>query len=272
MFTDITLGQYYNEDSIIHRLDPRVKLVGTIVFMISLFVFNNLLCYGIAFVFLASVIIMSKVPVKFMLRGMKSIFILIIITVLYNMFMTPGQELVRLWIFKITKEGILASIYMFIRLTFLITGSSIMTLTTTPNQLTDGIERLCKPLRVFKVPVHEMAMMMSIALRFIPILMEELDKITKAQIARGAELENKNFFKKIKGLIPILVPLFISSFRRANDLALAMDARGYHGGDGRSKLRPLKYKGRDVAAYIIMFAYLLIVIAAGFVYGRFINL
>lgn len=270
MFSDITLGQYYNENSIIHRLDPRVKLVGTVLFMVSLFIFNNYVCYGIALLFLISVIAMSKVPVKFMLKGMKSIIVLILITVIYNLFMTPGKELVRLWIFKITIEGIFASIYMFTRLTFLIIGSSIMTLTTTPNQLTDGIERLFNPLKIFKVPVHEMAMMMSIALRFIPILMEELDKITKAQIARGADLESKNLFKKIKGLVPILVPLFISSFRRANDLALAMDARGYHGGDGRTKLKPLKYKGRDIGAYIVMVLYLGLVVVGGILFGRFL--
>ena len=263
MLRDITLGQYYQEDSVIHRLDPRVKLVGTVFFMISLFMFNNLIGYGLAALFLFGTIKMSKVPFKFMVRGMKAIFLLLLITVFYNLFLTKGDILWQWGFLKLTKQGIETAVYMMIRLTLLIIGSSLMTLTTTPNQLTDGIESLLSPLKIFKVPVHEVAMMMSIALRFIPILMEETDKIMKAQIARGAEFESKNLFKKVKALVPLLVPLLISAFRRANDLALAMEARCYRGGDGRTKMKPLTYKKRDVVAYVVLLLYIVALIAVG---------
>lgn len=263
MLRDITLGQYYQEDSVIHRLDPRVKLVGTVLFMISLFLFNNLIGYGLAALFLFGAIKMSKVPFKFMIKGMRAIFLLLLITVFYNLFLTKGDILWQWGFLKLTKQGIEIAAYMMIRLTLLIIGSSLMTLTTTPNQLTDGIESLLSPLKIFKVPVHEVAMMMSIALRFIPILMEETDKIMKAQIARGAQFESKNLFKKAKALVPLLVPLIISAFRRANDLALAMEARCYRGGEGRTKMKPLKYKKRDAAAYVILVLYLAALIAVG---------
>ncbi|MCQ2518647.1 MAG: energy-coupling factor transporter transmembrane protein EcfT [Lachnospiraceae bacterium] len=263
MLKDITLGQYYREESVIHSLDPRVKIVGTLMFMLSLFIFNNFICYGICAVYLLTVILLSKVPVKFMFKGMRAVFVLLLITVAYNLFLTPGDVIFKWWIIEITREGIISAVCMMIRLTFLILGSSIMTLTTTPGRLTDGIEKLLKPLRIFKVPVHEIAMMMSIALRFIPILMEETDKIMKAQIARGADFESKNLIKKTKSLVPLLVPLFVSAFRRAEELALAMEARCYRGGDSRTKLKPLKYKGKDAAAYIIIVLELAAVIAVG---------
>ena len=263
MLRDITLGQYYQEDSVIHRLDPRVKLVGTVLFMISLFLFNNLIGYGLATLFLFSAIKMSKVPFKFMVKGMRAIFLLLLITVFYNLFLTKGDILWQWGFLKLTKQGIEIAVYMMIRLTLLIIGSSLMTLTTTPNQLTDGIESLLSPLKIFKVPVHEVAMMMSIALRFIPILMEETDKIMKAQIARGAQFESKNLFKKVKALVPLLVPLIISAFRRANDLALAMEARCYRGGEGRTKMKPLKYQKRDAVAYVVLILYLAVLIAVG---------
>ena len=263
MLKDITLGQYYQEDSIIHRLDPRVKLVGTVLFMISLFLFNNFIGYGLAAVFLFGAIKMSKVPFKYMVRGMKAIFMLLLITVFYNLFLTKGDVLWEWWILRLTKQGLEIALYMMIRLMLLIIGSSLMTLTTTPNQLTDGIESLLSPLKIFKVPVHEVAMMMSIALRFIPILMEETDKIMKAQIARGAQFESKNLFKKAKALVPLLVPLLISAFRRANDLALAMEARCYRGGEGRSKMKPLKYQKRDVIAYLVMVVYMIALVCIG---------
>ena len=244
MLRDITLGQYYQADSVIHRLDPRVKLIATFTYIISLFVVDNFIGYGICFLFLAVAIGLSKVPVKFMLRGMKAIMFLLIITVVFNLFLTPGETLVSFWIFKITKEGVKLAFTMAVRLSMLIVGSSVMTLTTTPNNLTDGLESVMKPLGKIKVPVHEIAMMMSIALRFIPILLEETDKIMKAQIARGADFESGNLFKKAKSMVPLLVPLFISAFRRANDLAMAMEARCYRGGEGRTKMKPLIYKKR----------------------------
>jgi energy-coupling factor transport system permease protein len=214
-------------------------------------------------VFLGTIIGLSKVPVKFMLRGMQSVVFLLIITVIYNVFLSSGTTIVKFWVFTITYEGIINAVFMFFRLMLLIMGSSVMTLTTTPNQLTDGLESLMRPLKIFKVPVHEMAMMMSIALRFIPILMEETDKIMKAQIARGADMENKNLFIRVKNLIPILVPLFISAFRRAGDLALAMEARCYHGGEGRTRMRVMKLAVRDAVAIVFLTFYLGTVIFSG---------
>ncbi len=257
MIRDITIGQYYPADSVIHRLDPRTKLVGTLAFILSLFLFRSYAAYLVATVFLAGVIRASKVPFKFMVRGMKAIVFLLLITVVFNMFLTPGEPLVRIWKLTVTREGLELAIFMAIRLTYLIIGSSVMTLTTTPNQLTDGMEKGLRPLNKLHVPVHEMAMIMSIALRFIPILLEETDKIMKAQMARGADFESGGVIKKAKSMVPLLVPLFISAFRRANDLAMAMEARGYHGGEGRTKMKPLHYQKRDRAAYLTLVVYLL---------------
>lgn len=258
MLKDITLGQYYPADSAIHKLDPRVKLMGTMVFIISLFAFRSIGCYIVATAALAAVIKISKVPFKFIVKGLKAIFILMMITVAFNLFLTPGTPVVRIWKLKITMEGIETAAFMAIRLIYLIIGSSVMTLTTTPNDLTDGMEKGLGFLKKIHVPVHEIAMMMSIALRFIPILMEETDKIQKAQMARGADFESGNLIQKAKALIPLLVPLFISAFRRANDLAMAMEARGYHGGEGRTKMRPLEYKRNDRIAYVVLVLYLML--------------
>lgn len=263
MLRDITLGQYYQADSVIHRLDPRVKLGTTILFIISLFLFHGAWGYLVAALFLALVIKLSKVPFRFMVKGMKSIVFLLSITILFNLFLTPGEPLVQIWKLRITKEGVSLALLLAIRLAFLIIGSSVMTLTTTPNQLTDGLEKMLKPLNKIKVPVHEIAMMMSIALRFIPILMEETDKIMKAQLARCADFESGNLIKKAKSLVPLLVPLFISAFRRANDLAMAMEARCYRGGEHRTKMKPLRYQKRDYIAYGIVACYLVAGIAAG---------
>lgn len=263
MLKDITLGQYYQADSVIHKLDPRVKLGTTILFIISLFLFNGFWGYLVAALFLTLVIRMSKVPFKFMVKGMKSIVFLLSITVLFNLFLTPGEPIVHIWKLTITQEGIRLAFLLSIRLGFLIIGSSVMTLTTTPNQLTDGLEKMLRPLNRIKVPVHEIAMMMSIALRFIPILMEETDKIMKAQLARCADFDSGNLVKKAKSLVPLLVPLFISAFRRANDLAMAMEARCYRGGDHRTKMKPLHYEKRDYIAYMIVICYFVSGIAAG---------
>ena len=265
MIRDITIGQYYPANSVIHRLDPRVKIVATLLFLISLFVQKSVLGYLVATLFLAGVIHLSKVPLKFIMKGLKPIMILLLITVAFNLFLNNGGEvLVHFWIFQITEDGL--EIYMAIRLIYLIAGSSIMTFTTTPNALTDGIEKLLRPLNKVKVPVHEVAMMMSIALRFIPILLEETDKIMKAQIARGADMESGNLIQKAKAMIPILVPLFVSAFRRANDLAMAMEARCYRGGNGRTQMKPLIYKSADHMAYLITILYVVI----AFVVGRYV--
>ncbi|MBQ9136685.1 MAG: energy-coupling factor transporter transmembrane protein EcfT, partial [Lachnospiraceae bacterium] len=256
MLRDITLGQYYQTESVIHRLDPRVKLAGTVIFIISLFCFDKGWGYIGAAIFLAIVIKLSKVPFKFMIKGMRAIMFILMITVVFNLFLTPGEVVFSFWKLQITKEGIRIAAFMVIRLAMLLIGSSVMTLTTTPNNLTDGMEKAMRPLKVLRLPVHEIAMMMSIALRFIPILMEETDKIMKAQLARGADFESGNIFKKAKAMVPLLVPLFISAFRRANDLAMAMEARCYRGGNGRTKMKPLVYKKRDAIAYLVLFAYL----------------
>ncbi len=256
MIRDITIGQYYPSNSILHRLDPRVKLIGTFAFIVSLFLFHTLYGYIVVTAFLFAVIKLSKVPFRYIVKGLKAIIILLLFTVFFNMFLTPGDPILQYGILKITKEGLLNSAAMALRLVFLIIGSSLMTLTTTPNQLTDGLEKVLKPLNRIKVPVHEIAMMMSIALRFIPILLEETDKIMKAQMARGADFESGGLLKRAKSLIPLLVPLFISAFRRANDLAMAMEARCYRGGEGRTKMKPLRYHGRDFAAYSGLLLYL----------------
>lgn len=262
MIRDITIGQYYPADSVLHRLDPRVKLAGTLLFLISLFLFDGFFGYVIAGLFLLIVIKLSKVPLSFIVRGLKAIVLLMVFTVAFNLFLTSGEVLWQWKFLKITKEGLRTAIFMILRLTFLIIGSSLMTLTTTPNQLTDGLETGLRPLKKLHVPVHEISMMMSIALRFIPILLEETDKIMKAQQARGADFEEGRLMERAKALVPILVPLFVSAFRRANDLAMAMEARCYHGGEGRTKMKPLKYGKRDIAAYLCMLVYLVLLVGA----------
>lgn len=264
MIRDITIGQYYPANSKIHQLDPRVKIVCTLLYLISLFTFKSIIGYVLATAFLFACVKLSKVPFKFMVRGLKPILMLLMITVAFNLFLTPGGAvLLQVGPLKVTEQGLNTAVYMALRLIYLIMGSSLMTLTTTPNSLTDGIEKLLHPLNKIKVPVHEIAMMMSIALRFIPILLEETDKIMKAQIARGADLESGNIIQKAKAMIPILVPLFVSSFRRANDLAMAMEARCYRGGDGRTKMKPLVYQKTDYIAYLLMICYVVVVFVAG---------
>ena len=255
MFNEITLGQYYQTDSVIHRLDPRVKLIATLAYIISLFIVNGWAGYVLAALYLVIVISLSRVPFHYIVRGMKAVMFILLITILFNLFLTPGTPVWTLGPLTLTREGIVFAVKMAVRLTFLIFGSSLMTLTTTPNELTDAMESVMGPLKVLHVPVHEISMMMSIALRFIPILMEETDKIMKAQIARGADFESRNLMKKIQSLVPLLVPLFISAFRRANDLAMAMEARCYRGGEGRTKMKTLAYRGADAAAYVFLALY-----------------
>lgn len=260
MLRDITLGQYYPADSVIHKLDPRVKLFGTLIYIISLFVFKGLPAFILAAIFLVVLIKLSKVPFSYMVKGLKTIVLIMLFAAVFNLFLTPGTKLVSLWIFTITYEGLKNAVVMMVRLIFLIIGTSLMTLTTTPNELTDGLEKALSPLKYIKVPVHEIAMMMSIALRFIPILIEETDKIMKAQMARGADFEHGNLIQKAKNMVPLLVPLFVSAFRRANDLAMAMEARCYRGGEGRTKMKPLHYQKRDRMAYLTLLVYLAAVI------------
>jgi energy-coupling factor transport system permease protein len=266
MIRDITLGQYYPAESVLHKLDPRAKIIGTFLYLLSLFLVRDVIGYVIAFIFLITMIIKSHVPFKFMVRGLKGILVILIFTAVINIFLTPGEILYSVWKFNITREGLRVAVRMIIRLIFLVLGTSLMTLTTTPNSLTDGLEKLMRPLKRLKVPVHEVAMMMSIALAFIPILIEELDKIMKAQTARGADFDNKKLSVRVRNMVPVLVPLFVSAFRRAGDLALAMEARCYHGDVGRTRMKPLKYAKRDYLAYFVMILYLAVVIAVGIIF------
>ncbi|MBQ8590957.1 MAG: energy-coupling factor transporter transmembrane protein EcfT [Firmicutes bacterium] len=261
MIRDITLGQYYPGESAIHRLDPRTKIVGTLLYLISLFVVDSFVGFGIALVFLGLCIKISGVPLKFMLKGLKPIFMIMLFTFVLNMFMTPGEVLVQLGPLKVTMEGIYNAFFMVVRLALLIIGSSLMTLTTKPISLTDGIERLLSPLQKIGVPAHELAMMMSIALRFIPTLLDETDKIMKAQMARGADFESGNMIQRAKSLIPLLVPLFISAFRIAVELAMAMEARCYRGGENRTRLHRMAFGKSDVLGAVIIMIYMAILIA-----------
>ena len=265
MMREITLGQYYPVDSVLHRMDPRTKLFGTMVFIVSLFFANSLAAYGAATVFLILVIRLSKVPFGFMVRGLRAVMFLLLISVSFNLFLTPGTEIFRIGFLKMTWEGLRLAGFMALRLVYLVIGSSVMTLTTTPNQLTDGLEKGLGFLKRVGAPIHEVSMMMSIALRFIPILVEETDKIMKAQMARGADFESGNLVQKAKSMVPLLVPLFISAFRRATDLAMAMEARCYHGGEGRTKMKPLHYARRDYIGYLLYVVYFSAVILLGIV-------
>lgn len=263
MLRDITLGQYYPADSVIHKLDPRVKLFATLIYIIALFTFKGVLGIAIITAMLVCMICTSKVPFRFIVKGLKAIIILLLITSAFNLLFTQtGTEYWHWGPFHLTSVGISNAVIITVRLIYLIVGTSLMTLTTTPNQLTDGLERSLSPLSRIHVPVHAIAMMMSIALRFIPILIEETDKIMKAQMARGAEFESGNLFRRVKSMVPLLVPLFVSAFRRADDLAMAMEARCYHGGEGRTRMKPLHYQRNDRITYVILLLFLASVIAA----------
>ncbi len=260
MLRDITIGQYYPASSLIHRLDPRVKIVGTIVFVMALFMTSQVAAYVLAAVILSGIIILSKVPFKFIIKGLKPIFFLILFTVSINVLFTKGHYIFSLWGINISIEGLQSAAFMTSRLIMLIIGSSMMTLTTSPIQLTDGIENLLNPFKKIGLPAHELAMMMTIALRFIPTLLEETDKIMKAQMSRGADFETKSLRKKAQSLIPILVPLFINAFRRADELAMAMEARCYRGGENRTRMKQLLYGKRDYLAFLLMIGYLAVML------------
>ncbi len=261
MIRDITIGQFYPANSVIHGIDARVKLIATFVYIITLFLINNFLGFAFAALALSVVIRLSKVPVKFMFKGVKGIFVIIILTSLINIFtIRDGTVIFQMGWFKVTVSGVIVALKIVVRLILLIVGSSLMTLTTTPIKLTDGIEYLLKPFKKFGVPAHDIAMMMTIALRFIPTLLEETDKIIKAQQARGADFETGNLIQRAKSLIPILVPLFISSFRRADDLAMAMEARCYNGDENRTRMNEMRLDNKDFIAIFLICLYVLIII------------
>ena len=251
MLKDITLGQYFPGKSFLHRLDPRTKLLLVIVYIVAVFLAKNYVGYAVVLAFLILCAVIAKISPKQLLSGMKPLIVIVILTGLLNVFYTKGEEpaLVDWWIFHIFKEGLIAAAFMILRILLLISGTFLLTYTTSPIALTDGLEALLKPLKYLKVPVHELAMMMCIALRFIPTLIEETDKIISAQKARGADFESGNLFRRAKALVPILVPLFVSAFRRADELATAMECRCYHGGAGRTKLKVLKYRKDDFIAF-----------------------
>ena len=250
MLKDITLGQYFPGNSFIHRLDPRTKLLFLVVFIVALFLAVNWISYGLMLTFLVTCIIISRIPAKSFIRGMKPLMMILAFTAILNLFFTQGQtELVSFWGITITLEGVIRAIFMLIRIMMLIASTFLLTYTTSPISLTDGLEALLGPLKKIKVPVHELSMMMCIALRFIPTLIEETDKIMAAQKARGADFESGKLMERVKALVPILVPLFISAFRRADELATAMECRCYQGGDGRTKMKLLRYKLRDFKAF-----------------------
>ena len=251
MLKDITLGQFFPGDTLLHRLDPRTKLILVIVYIAALFIAKWYCSYALVLCFLTASVLLSRIHLRVILRGVKPLLIIIVLTALLNMFYTPGRVLVSFWVFKITLEGLQSAGFMVLRIVMLITGTFLLTYTTSPIALTDGLESLLGPLKRIHVPVHELSMMMSIALRFIPTLVEETDKIISAQKARGADFESGNLIARAKALVPVLVPLFISSFRRADELAIAMECRCYHGGEGRTRMKQLHYAGRDAAALIL---------------------
>lgn len=252
MVKDITIGQYYPTGSVIHRLDARTKLISTLLYIIFLFVASNIWGYLAAFAFLCAVIIISKIPVMYVIRGLKAVLFIMLLTVIINIFWTPGNVIWSWKFLKVTEEGLKLAFNIAFRLILLISGTSMMTLCTDTLSLTDGMEMLIKKVPIMRRYAHELSMMMSIALRFIPTLSEETEKIMKAQKSRGADFESGNIIKRAKGLIPILVPLFVNAFQRANELAMAMEARCYQGAEGRTRLKELKYTKTDAVAYVIV--------------------
>ncbi|MEE1374970.1 MAG: energy-coupling factor transporter transmembrane component T [Clostridia bacterium] len=262
MIRDITLGQYYPEQSVIHRLDARTKILGTLLYIIEIFLVNSFAGFGLVILALGILIGISKVPVRFIFKGLKAVVFIILLTFVLNLFMFDGTVLWHWKFLTITYEGLYRSCFMALRLILLIIGTSMLTLTTKPMELTDGLEKLLKPFNRFGLPSHEIALMMSIALRFIPTLLEETDKIMKAQQARGADFESGSLIQRVKNMIPILIPLFVGSFRIAQDLALAMEARCYHGGVGRTRMKEIVFSRRDGVAGVLLAVFLGIVIAS----------
>ena len=262
MIRDITLGQYYPERSVIHRLDARTKILGTLLYIIEIFLVNSFAGFGLVILALGVLIGISRVPVRFIFKGLKVVVFIILLTFVLNLFMFDGTVLWHWKFLTITYEGLYRSCFMALRLILLIIGTSMLTLTTKPMELTDGLEKLLKPFKRFGLPSHEIALMMSIALRFIPTLLEETDKIMKAQQARGADFESGNLIQRVKNMIPILIPLFVGSFRIAQDLALAMEARCYHGGVGRTRMKEIVFSRRDGVVGVLLAVFLGIVIAS----------
>lgn len=260
MFREITIGQYIPGESTIHKLDPRTKIIASMAFIVALFVVAGFAGYITLTIITIALIMLSRLSARYVLRGLKPLYFILTFTIFLNFFLTPGDAIWSWWFLRLTKEGIRLGVFMGWRLLLLVLTTSLLTLTTSPIALTDGIERLLNPFRTLGVPAHELAMMMTIALRFIPTLLEETDKIMKAQMARGADFDTGNIIQRARGMIPLLVPLFISAFRRADELAVAMEARCYRGGEGRTRLKQLKFESRDSMAFglvslLLLFAF-----------------
>ena len=249
MLKDITLGQYFPGNTVVHRLDPRTKLLMVVVYIVALFLAKWWVSYGVMLAFLVTAVMLSHIKPKALFRGLKPLIVIMVFTALINLFYSDGEVLVKFWIFRITREGIVQAAFLVLRIMMLVTGTFLLTYTTSPIALTDGMESLLSPLKKLHFPVHELSMMMSIALRFIPTLIEETDKIISAQKARGADFESGNIFRRAKALVPILVPLFVSAFRRADELAT--ECRCYHGDEGRTKLKQLHYRARDIITLLL---------------------
>ena len=264
MLTNITMGQYYPVDSKVHRLDPRIKLILTIAFIVAVFMAKTFAGYAILLLFVYGVARLANVPFRMLLRGLRPLRLILILTFMLNLFFTAGETVwVEFWVIRITKEGFMQALFYSLRLAFLVVGTSLLTLTTSPVALSDAIEKLLTPLKKIHFPAHELAMMMTIALRFIPTLLEETDKSMKAQMARGADFESGNLISRAKAMVPLLVPLFVSAFRRAGDLAMAMESRCYHGGEGRTRLRVLKLTRNDWIACAVMALLIALIILEG---------
>ena len=259
MFRNVAIGQYIPGNSIIHRLDPRTKILATTLLIVVLFMVNGFVGYGLVAVGIAAVIWASEIPWRYVIRGLRPLLVILILTVSLHLFMTEGRVILQIWFLKVTWEGLVRGVMMGSRLILLIVGTSLLTLTTSPIQLTDGIESLLTPGKKIGIPAHELAMMMTIALRFIPTLLEETEKIMKAQMARGADFQSGGIMQRAKSLVPLLVPLFVNAFRRADDLAIAMEARGYRGGEGRTKFRELKLQRVDAVALTVVIAFTVVV-------------
>ncbi len=268
MLKDITLGQYFPVDSAIHRIDPRTKIIAAIIFIVVVFLCKTALAFAVAFVFNIIIILISKIKIRTVIRALKPVLFLIVFTAIINLFLTSGEEYLIEWKFiKISREGIVAALVMAARIVLLVSYTSLLTFTTSPIMLTDGIESLLKPFAKLGLPAHELAMMMTIALRFIPTLLEETDKIIMAQKSRGADFESGNLFKRAKSLVPILVPLFINSFRRADELATAMECRCYRGGKNRTRLKELRFGYIDFISLVVV-----IVVGASIIYCGVYNI
>ena len=268
MLNDITLGQYFPGNSPIHRMDPRAKLILTIVYIVAVFLVKSFVGYAIALAFLYMVVRLAKIPFSYVIKGIKPLRFIILFTFVLNLFFLTGEKvLLTIGPFRLTQEALFNAVYFSLRLVFLVMGTSVLTLTTSPVQLTDALERILHPLQRFHFPAHELAMKMTIALRFIPTLLDETDKIQKAQMARGADFESGNLIQRARAMIPLLVPLFVSSFRRANDLVMAMEARCYRGGDHRTRLRELRYTRLDAIAALVMAVFVFLIVLEGHFFG-----